>query len=332
MAGNSVAIRTNEEPIELIPRGAQLPFPNGEDWGLIEDLRVPEQKGQGQLALRVELEGGESQLLFSEVWELPKMARPGDKLTLQYLMDENQILRFRLDLEKGTGHQGFAGSIENPFTHIDGGNTKRVDLEAKEERLRTMALAREERIELLEEISELKEELGFYEQALYGYTRLFETTKNANYLNRMGLIAGRMKDHVREEKYLRETARLTRWSGSLFNLALSLRSRQKLEEADATLDEAIDMEADAPYFVLRALIADKRGDDKRRDKALSEAMDQFDPIPMLNDWSLGWMEAAARMMNDKERIAQVAKARKKRPTPVVSPESVGQLPIKKKGL
>ena len=77
MAGENVAIRTNTGPLEIIPRGARLPYPEGEEWGLMEELLVPTPAAGERPLLRIDLEGGNRQLLFSEAWELPATARPG---------------------------------------------------------------------------------------------------------------------------------------------------------------------------------------------------------------------------------------------------------------
>ena len=187
-------------------------------------------------------------------------------------------------------------------------------------------MTRDERLRLLEEISRLKDELGFREQALHGFKKLYEATRNPGYLNQMGLIAGQMKDHARAEKFLREAAREAPWAAPLFNLALNFKERRMPEAADAALNEAIEREADPAYYVLRAILAEAMDNSRRRDRALKDAMERFEPVTTLSDWSMLWLERATRMLNDTARLAEIERERKRRRVPGVEEVPEGQLP------
>ena len=151
-------------------------------------------------------------------------------------------------------------------------------------------------------------------------------------LNRMGMVAGKLCDYEREEKFYREAARISSdWSGPLFNLALSQKRQGKLKDAMDTVDDAIKLQSRPTSMVLKAQLAEKLEQPKRERVALLEkAFDLFGPPATLSDFQLGWYVAGARMSGDDARVqAALDETRKRAESPNdprvgVLPEDTGQ--------
>ena len=123
-------------------------------------------------------------------------------------------------------------------------------------------------------------------------------------LNKMGMYYGEMGDFEREEKFYREAAATSSWTGPWFNLARSQHKRGLYAQAAVILDNALLTERKAPYLVLKAQIHGSLGDQQQQAKALQEALQVFGAVVSLDDWELGWFLAAARMAGDHEKLSQ----------------------------
>jgi hypothetical protein len=127
----------------------------------------------------------------------------------------------------------------------------------------------------------------------------------------MGIVAGELGDHKREEKFYREAGSLARWGGPWFNLALAQLRLGKIAEAIDSTNRALLAERRAPYLVLRAMLAEKVENESERGEALKEAISSFNPISAQSDWELGWYVTAVRMLGE-ERALLDAEAELKR--------------------
>src|SRR6185369_10038749 len=137
---------------------------------------------------------------------------------------------------------------------------------------------------------------------------------DVNIVNKMGILAGDMGDFAKQEKFYREAASLGNCAWPLFNLALSLRSQNRINEAIKTIDEAIKKDPEAPFYVLRAMLAISQKDTPSKEKNLELAFSNFDPIPTLDDWELGWYITAAGIADDKEKLEEANAEQRKRRT------------------
>ena len=119
----------------------------------------------------------------------------------------------------------------------------------------------------------------------------------------MGIIAGRLGDYEREEKFYREAVRISsKWNGPLFNLALSQQRRGKLTEAMRTIDTAIARSPTPPSLVLKAMLVDKQNQPlDERDALLERAFSAYDPPAALSDFQLAWYRVGARLARDNAR-------------------------------
>ena len=132
----------------------------------------------------------------------------------------------------------------------------------------------------------------------------------------MGIIAGRLGDHEREEKFYREAARIwSGWNGPLFNLALSQERQGQLKEAMQTVDAAIARQSNPPSLILKARVVAKLEKSTRKcDALLEEAFDAFGPLATLDDFELHWYRVGARLTRDsqRERAADEERMRRRR--------------------
>jgi molecular chaperone DnaK (HSP70) len=117
-----IAIRTSSGAFELIPKGSPLPFPDDQgSWAKTYRLAVPETSLLEPVDLLVEIvasEVGQERTLGSATWEIPAPIAAGDNLCLQYRIDENQVLEFKLTLAAADDDNPFIGRIENPLSNV----------------------------------------------------------------------------------------------------------------------------------------------------------------------------------------------------------------------
>lgn len=313
-----IAIRTAKGgSVELVPAGVSLPFPASGDYARCDELAVPETTIQGEVKLRVELTGGvggKTHNLFTDVWAIRGPVQNGAPLVLEYRCDSNQALTFRLTLADADDGRAFERTIENPLTHVVNPNKDRLKIDELEEDLRTGKVAKASIPDKFHELGKMYADLGQREKALEYYKRalLAAPTPSADILNRMGIVAGEMGDSVREEKFYREAAKHTKWSGPLFNLALAFKKSGRDDDALKTVEEAIDRERDGPSLVLRIELADKTGDSSGRDRRIAEAFGAFNPLQSQDAWELGWYSRLCTLSNDADRMAAVEDERKRR--------------------
>jgi tetratricopeptide (TPR) repeat protein len=208
-------------------------------------------------------------------------------------------------------------------------------LEIESELQKRLDMPKELRLQKMETVAELYEELGDEEKALAILKRVVKGRygKDAAILNKMGILCGSLGDYERQKKFYKEAARVSSWSGSFFNLALAHRERGETEKAIESIESAIERERDAPYLVLRAMLAQDENDHKEAEKYLKEALQAFGSASTLSDWELHWCRRAADMAGDVERINEVKEEdrRRKRSKSYDPGKGTGVLPAIKAG-
>jgi len=315
VCNESICIKTTTGLSELIPRGAPVPYPHKEDWAENRHLVVPETSLRASLPLRVEIVDSDERQLFCKIWNITSLVNKGDPILLQYRMDENQVLNLRMFLAGDEAESVFEESIENPLTNVVNPEPKRMKiLQLEAELQKAKSLPKEVRLSKMEEAADLYEELGDKEKALAILKRVLKA-KNGNdagTLNKMGILCGSIGNYARQEKFYVEAARVSPWSGPLFNLALAQREHGDSEKAKESLKSAIDREQAAPYYVLRALLAEDENDNQTRDNLLEQAFRHFDPVSLLEEWELYWYRKAATMAKDDEKLDEIEEEEKKR--------------------
>ena len=311
VTSDKITIQTHNGPIELIPSGVTLPYPADGGWAEDHRLVIPQTRLDEAIHLRVEVRNSSDAVLMCSSWKIQPPVIQGTPLLLRYRMDRNQVLHVRLSLPHDP-HQNFEYTLENPLTHVVNPNAKREKIDDLEERMRTKGIPAAQQRATVEEIALLYADLGQREHALSLLSSLLRTGPSLNILNRMGIVSGEMGDTEREEKCYREAAKVSRSGTPLFNLALSQRRQGKLQVALETINEAIAREADPPYLVLKAMLADSLKQSELRNDLLKQAFAQFDPVATLNDWELGWYLTGTQLTQDSSRQQEAETERRRR--------------------
>jgi len=313
VCSTSISVRTSKGEIELIPRSSILPFPPAGEWAECAELRVPATIQADGHKLRIELIDDSDALVQQWIWELSRRTKPQEGLILQYRMDENQILHVRLDTERGSGQSGFTGLNENPIHNSVNPDDKRSQMLELEELLRTQRFSAEKQQEIVFEIAEIAQELGQYDKATHLYLQLLRKQggRDLHLMNMLGLLAGYKHDHVAEESYLNEAAKLGS-SAALFNLALSFSERGLLDKAGDAIDRAIALKSSGPYYVLKAQIAEKASNSRERSDSLQRAKKAFAALTSQSEWEMIWYEYAMTMEADQDALSSIETEKRRR--------------------
>lgn len=332
VAHDAIALRVAGGLLELVPRGAALPFPGPELFAEHLELVVPQTAIIGSVPLQVELvAGSDERSLFAALWDIPAPVNRGDPLQLRVHMDSNQCLHLELTLRDDPQAQPFACTVENPLTLIVNPHAIRQRIEELEENLRTRKVAARDIPNTLRELADDYVELGQLDKAIDYLLQALRRlgAPDSNLLNQLGILYGQKRDWERQEKAYREAFQAAPHSATpLFNLSLSQMHRGLLDAAEVTICEAIAVEQDPPYSVLHAVVLDKRGQGEQAKSLAADALKRFDQVSRLNDWELGWMCTAARMVPDPKRLeaATAEQKRRKRARQTVSDEPGGLPP------
>lgn len=331
---DSISIKTESGLIELVKKGIELPYPAGKSYAKNYDLAIPKTIFIGNLNLKVELVSGEEQdLLYKAIWEIPGPLEKGEALCLEYRYDENQILDLKIKIKNR--EDVFLAQIENPLTNVVNPQTKKIEISALEESLRTGKIPKTKLPEKFVELAEKYDEIGQKEKAIDFLKRALRAKNkpDVSILNKIGILYGDIGDYDKEEKFYREAASVSSWKGSLFNLALSQKQRGKNIEAIETLQGVLSQNPEGPYFVLRALLAKVMNDEKGVSKYLKEAFELFAPPSAQSDWELGWYLEGAKLAKDQQKIDNANKELKKRKRKKdIEDSDIGHLPILTQGL
>ncbi len=336
VCNDRISIQTEAGPVELIPRGASLPFPTSGGFAECNLLAVPESCTVGNVSVRIEFLAGElanERLLFASVWDVPGPVERGTPLTIEFGYDLNQTFRFRLSLTGSATGRSFDGTIENPLTNVVDAGEARLKIEELEERLRTGDVARSGLGEALRSLAEMYAELKQLEKAFDYLKRALkaEGKPSAMILNQMAMVAGEMGDKEREEKLYREAGEVSTSGIPHFNLALTFKADGRISDAISMVELAIQKDASGPFLVLRAELAALEHDLTTRDRFLERARSAFGPMRSLSDWELHWYGRMCSACGDQDGTQAVAKERKRRSKSEAVTDD-GRLPIVRPGM
>ena len=298
-----IAIQTEAGPVELVPRGVQLPWPAGGGKALNLALRVPANSGNKGTDLRIELvAGNESRLLLREVVKLIDVKK-GDPLCIEYRIDENQVFDFSLRLADQPDGRPFEIQVENPLSNVVNPHELRLKIQQKEEELRTGYIPEAEVPDTIVQIALDYAELQQIDKALDYLSRAMrmKNRPDGDILNLMGIYHGERGDHVRQQECYMKAADASPGSGvALFNLVLAKRQRGKLQEAQEIVKKSLQRQRLGPTLTLAAQFAEADEDRSERDRLLMEAIRVMAPLSAQGKWELVWLKTAARMVGDSE--------------------------------
>jgi molecular chaperone DnaK (HSP70)/Tfp pilus assembly protein PilF len=296
-----IAIQTGAGPIELVPRGAQLPWPAGGGTAQNLSLRVPANAGSKGTDLRVEIVAGdESRLLLREVVRLVGVKK-GDPLCIEYRLDENQVFDFTLRLADQPAARPFEVRIENPLSNVVNPHELRLKIQQTEEDLRTGQIPAARVPDTIVELARNYAELQQIDKALDYLSRALRMKNRPDgyILNLMGIYYGERGDRSRQERFYREAAAASPGDGiALFNLALASRRQGKIGEARKIANESLQRERLGPTLTLSAQLAEAEKDLSERDKLLEEAIRVMGSVSAQGEWELHWLKNAAQMAGD----------------------------------
>lgn len=301
-----LSVRTSSGAVELVPRNSRLPYPKSADGPRGVDLAVPETSAGERLPLRVEIlagEPGQERPLFTGVWHIPAFVNRGEKLRLDYQLDENQVLTFSLALVDQADVPPFEGTLENPLTNVVNPHQTRLKIQKVEEELRTGKVPADQRPDTVVQLAKDYAEIQQTEKAI-SYLRQALRLKNQSdpwILNLLGVYLQERGDFKASDKCYRESAASGGGTAPLFNLTLSLIRQRQFVEADTELKILREERSDGPTLTLAAQVADGLNDSKKRDALLIEALGEFGPVLSIEEWELGWLITAARMAGHADR-------------------------------
>lgn len=299
-----IAIQTETGPIELVPRGTQLPWPVGGGKAQNLDLRVPVTAGPKGAEVRIEIIGGEEgRLLLREVVTLIGVKK-GDPLCIEYSQDENQVFDFSLRLADQPDARALQVRVENPLSNVVNPHEVRLKIQQTEEDLRTGRIPSAKVPDTIVGVARQYAELQQLDKAIDFLSRALRMKNRPDgyILNLTGIYHGERGDFVRQEKFYRDAAAVDPTDSiPLFNLALSKRKQGRLDEASEVIEESLQRERLGPSLALAAQIAEARKHDDERNGLLAEALRIMTPVSSLNEWELGWLLTAARMADDGDK-------------------------------
>jgi molecular chaperone DnaK (HSP70) len=336
----SIAIVTENGTLDLVRKGAPLPWPSHGGYQEITTLMLPECAPGESVPLLVEVvarEEGGNRTLMSELWEIPPPVKAGERIRLECRYDENQVLDLRAFHAERDDVKPFLGRKEHPLTHISNPQAIRLRIEETEEKLRTGVIGPRERMDVIIRLAEDCSELRHYEKAAHLLAELLRQRNepDAFVINRMALYCGYMGDVVREERLYAEASAVDPAMGApWFNLALLMQRQKRLEEAKAAVEKAIQANDSAPYYVLQARIVRDMGKEFAVKEFLEIGWKRFRQPSELSDWELDWYITAAEMRDDKEAATAARHERSKRSVRDVTPrhEAQGLLPVLSTGV
>ncbi len=329
-----VYILTRNGSIQLLKEDVELPYPK-EGWEYIDELVVPETVLEGNLDIRFEVVigvGVQERKLLIWRWTVPGPVYQGQPIYLKYRYNSNQVFQLRASLQKDVWPDHTEIARENPLSNVVNPQPKRERLYRIEEEIRSGRMNKSQQLKKLEEVADLNDELGQLDKAIEVLANILRSNGEADayLLNKMGILSGRRKDYQGQQKYYREAARVTSWSGPLFNLALAQREHKDYEEALDSIDRALMLDHKMPALVLKAQIVMELGDKKLAQELLVQAMDLVYSIEGLNDWELGWYQTGASMLGKKELVdaTRIEQSSRKKSIPA---EQEGLLPMERRG-
>ncbi len=327
---DTISINTQSGPVDLIPQGAELPYPADGSFAKAQGLSVPDSSLIKPVDLRVEITAKQDgRTLLKSIWQVPAPVNRGDKVCLEYRLDENQVLDMRMRLSEVPEAKVFTATLQNPLTNVVNPQAARIRIDETEENLRTGRVPKEKQAETIVKLADEYSQLSQNEKALEYLGRVLRSknSPDAIILNKMAMICGTMGDASREEKLYLEAARNTAWGGPWFNLALAQRRRKKYTEARESIEKAIAADDDGSSYTLKAMIEESPGNAKAKSDALDQAMTKFKPVASMIDWELGWYLTAARMAGKGPKEEEALAEQRRRRVAGNAAELGGILPI-----
>ena len=315
IAQESLGVLTQQTGfVELIPRGAELPFP-AEGEAVHKSLVVPRDLMKDvQIVVAA---SGPDKPLGIEHLEVPTLRSAGEPIDLRFRLDADKILTVHAALANQRGSHCTV-RLENPLCAVAFGSPRQKEIAELEVDLARAVPSAHTPLETAkrDRLVRLYEEEGKYERAIDEARKVMETDRRpSEYL--LNLTAGCYKHlgaHDRAEKFYREAIRVAPGSPvARFNLSLVLETQGRIEEAITLMDEAMKREpGEGVYRGWRAILMQRR----RSPEALAElraAAVVLDALPSLDAWRRYWRSRIAEALGDAVTAARLSRERDQAP-------------------
>ena len=321
--GDALSLRVQGGTMEIVPRNAVLPYPGEGRSVEFDQLRMPKGDGAGPATLRLELATGtndgvftDERVLHSQTVDVPPPAAAGDPITLMVSVDENQVVSLIATIRSGPHTQTAELEFDNPTSVVENPGQDEEQLLELEESFRQASSERKP--EIMVEIAAIHEKLGRREQAREMYERALprlSPRRQAGVHNTLGILCGELHDPDAQADHYREAARLSGQSYPLFNLALAYHSQgHRPDEALKIIDDAIAMQSDPPYLILRSKILKSLGRRGEAQVVLGKAIDKAEELEMSEqrDFQLVWVRSGAKAMGREDIVTEIDRVRAER--------------------
>jgi molecular chaperone DnaK len=272
-------------------------------------LRPPRNSELTQTDIAVEIVADDQRVVGRSLWSLPPPVTTADRLALDWRMDDNQCVELRLSRVDHPDTEPFVHRFDAPIMHRDPGQLVRCRMLEREEQIRNDEIPRGEFGTAFEQHARDCATLGEYEKALHFVgMSMQEKGQTLNLLNMRGIYRERIGDRDGAMDSYKQAGD---WSTTRFNSGLLLYKNENFEQALADVDTALHLEPSRAYHALRGDILEKMG---KKDQARVEWQDAIAGAPdwsRLDDFELGWMEAAARRLQDNGLMDRIKQERKR---------------------
>jgi molecular chaperone DnaK (HSP70) len=298
--------------VPLVPAGSPIPYPAEGGMARRDDLAMPATAAR-EIRIEVVTLPDERPVLH-DTWRIPVVVSAGARIAVEYALSANQVFTLKAYLVEHP-EASFSREVENPLVSTVGSDKIRLEIEELEESLRRIGGRGPDDLERFVELARLYAELRQYERALQHIASALRLAgrPDPGLLTLRAIYYGDLGDFTREEKAYLEADRATgTWGGPMFNLALAYRRRNEHERALDAVRRSLAKEAIGPAYTLEAQCLLALGREAEAQASLDAARSAHAPPSIASDWELGWMEAYARMINDRSLLESVTEERSKR--------------------
>jgi len=303
IASADISLRTDNGLVTLIRRGVSLPFPGKDEFAVCDKIALPLSIVAEPCDIRMEFispsESGE-QLLMAEKWRINRPANRGERIKLEYRIDENQVFQIRASLYTSPPNEYFQAALENPLTNIVNPQPIRLQILAMEEELRLGKIAQTDVPGYIGRLSELYHQIGYHEKAIEFVQRALRlhTKPDADLLHQLATYHESAGNKDRAIRAYQEAATVDSWWGRKFNLSLALHRSKRFEEGWEVANRLIAQEEDGPQLVVAAMLAKATHRKALVNELLVKAKSCFGELEDLDRWALGLAKQCADMLGD----------------------------------
>jgi len=302
----------------LIHAGTELPFPATDNFATHRGLSVPRDlMPELDIVIAAEAPIGENKVLAVAHIRPDDLPRAGDEIEVRFRLDANKLLQLEASLISNPQARCTV-SLENPLSSTGHETERQKEILRLEQELADAIIRRQslsEKVLPIERLSERLFDEKKYERAIDWAKKALQLrgTPDVFALNLIGNAYSELGAYDRAEKFYREVTNADpSWGGGHFNLALSMESQGRTQDAVAAVSEAVrlDLEEGA-YRALHARLLKKLGNADKAKTVFHEAARLLDLARPLSEFQLCWRQVAAHGLNDSRTLRELEAARQR---------------------